>query len=142
MDHVVYLDAKVGEMENLLSGKKNMIIRGAMGRKLPYGRVNIEDVLYFINNNAEGEVKARATVSCVLNSEKLTPEASGELLKKYHNQLQLTDEQYKRWAGKRYVVLIEVKDVQKITPFRIDKSDYGNMDDWLLVEQIKKVRIN
>ncbi len=32
MDYVVYLDAKAGELDNLLSGKKTMIIRGAAGR--------------------------------------------------------------------------------------------------------------
>jgi len=34
MNHVVYLDAKSNELENLLSGKKSMIIRGATGRKV------------------------------------------------------------------------------------------------------------
>ena len=60
MDHVVYLDANAKELEILLSTKKTMIIRGATGRKLPYGRVNQDDVLYFINNNAEGLVRASA----------------------------------------------------------------------------------
>ena len=50
MDHVVYLDHKARELENLKNGKKSMIIRGAMGRKMPYGRVDKEDVLYFIEN--------------------------------------------------------------------------------------------
>ncbi len=35
MDNVVSLDYKAKELENLESGKKTMIIRGAMGRKLP-----------------------------------------------------------------------------------------------------------
>ena len=40
MDHVVYLDAKANELDRLLDGSKAMIIRGATGRKLPYGRVH------------------------------------------------------------------------------------------------------
>ena len=32
MDYVVYLDVKAGELDNLLSGKKTMTIRGAAGR--------------------------------------------------------------------------------------------------------------
>ncbi|UCH03160.1 MAG: hypothetical protein JSV20_05140 [Candidatus Bathyarchaeota archaeon] len=47
MDHVVYVDAKVKELDALLVGRKTMIIRGATGRKLPYGRVYGNDVLYF-----------------------------------------------------------------------------------------------
>jgi hypothetical protein len=36
-------------------------------------------------------------------------------------------------------VLIEVGEVEVLTPFPIDKSDYGNMDDWLPVEKIESV---
>jgi hypothetical protein len=140
MDHVVYLDTKAKEIENLLSGKKTMIIRGAAGRKLPYGRVNTGDILYFINNNAERIVKAKATVVSVFNSEKMTSVESVNLIKKYQNKLQLTEAQFKRWAGKRYLVLIEVNKVEGLKSFPIDKSDYGNMDDWLPVEDIEKVK--
>lgn len=129
MDHVVYLDAKAKEMESLLSEKKTMIIRGAAGRKMPYGRVERGDVLYFINNNAEGVVKARAIVKGVLNSDKMTKEESVVFVEEYQSKVQLTASQFKRWAGKRYVVLIEVEDVEQLAPFPIDKSKYGNMDD-------------
>jgi len=141
MDHVVYLDASAKELDLLLSGEKTMIIRGATGRKLPYGRVNPGDTLYFINNNAEGLVKASAKVRIVFNSDKLTEEASALLVERHQEKLQLTKKQYDRWAGKRYLVLIEVGGVEIIEPFQIDKSDYGNMDDWLFVEQIEKVRL-
>ena len=138
MDHIVYLDVKASELDLLLSGRKSMIIRGATGRKLPYGRVNIGDKLYFINNNAEGCVRAKAVVTTVFNSEKLTQEESVDLVRKNQNKLQLTDKQFRKWAGKRYIVLIEIKNIQILKPFSIDKTDYGNMDDWLLVEKIDR----
>lgn len=139
MDHVVYLDAKANELECLLSGKKKMIIRGATGRKLPYGRVNINDNLYFINNNGKGEVLAIAQVKSVLNSERLTEQESINLVNKNQKKLLLTDKQFTKWAGRRYIVLVEVENVKEIKPFQIDKSNYGNMDDWLLVEKIDNV---
>ena len=142
MDHIVYLDARANELDLLLSAKKTMIIRGATGRKLPYGRVNQDDVLYFINNDADGHVRAMAKVKSVLNSDKLTAEASAQLVDRHQDKLQLTRKQYERWAGKRYLVLIEVSDVESIEPFRIDRSDYGNMDDWLPVEQIERARVD
>ncbi|MDY6878324.1 MAG: hypothetical protein SWK90_19260 [Chloroflexota bacterium] len=128
-------------MENLLAGKKIMIVRGAAGRKMPYGRVNSGDVLYFINNNAEGLVKARAKVKNVFNSEKMSKEESTDLVESHQDKLQLTVRQFKRWAGKRYIVLIEVKDAEELPPFPIDKSDYGNMDDWLPVGEIEEVKL-
>jgi hypothetical protein len=140
MDHVVYLDAKAIELEKLLDKSKTMIIRGANGRKLPYGRVNKDDALYFINNNAEGKVKAKAIVSNVFNSEKMTEEESILLVKKNQNKLHLNDKQFQKWAGKRYLVLIEIKDIKEIKPFSIDKSNYGNMDDWIPVEKIINIK--
>jgi len=34
-----------------------------------------------------------------------------------------------------------VLNFEKLEPFKIDRSEYGNMDDWLLVENIEKVKI-
>lgn len=140
MDHVVYLDAKANESEKLIDGSKTMIIRGATGRKLPYGRVNQGDTLYFINNNAEGVVKAKAVVSGVFNSDKMSPEESVVLVKKHQDKLNLSESQFKKWAGKRYIVLIELTKIEEIESFAIDKSNYGNMDDWLPVEKIVSVK--
>ena len=140
MDHVVYLDAQAKELENLLSGHKTMIIRGATGRKLPHGRVEAGEVLYFINNNAEGRVRAKAKVKSTFHSEKMTEEQSQALVKKNQPKLRLTEKQMKRWAGKRYIVLVEVDDIEEVPSFAIDKSNYGNMDDWLVVEKIESVQ--
>lgn len=140
MDHIVYVDAKARELEKLLSGEKTMIVRGAAGRKLPYGRVEPGDCLFFIVNNGEGTVRASAAVSNVFNSEKLTEEQSAALLRNSQSKLNLTPEQVKRWSGKRYLVLIEVTQVRAIDPFAVDRSEYGNMDDWLLVNNIESVR--
>jgi hypothetical protein len=139
MDHVVYLSAKDGELDLLLSGEKTMIIRGATGRKMPYGRVHPGNILYLMENDGSGLVRAKTVVTSVINSEKMSPEESTALVKKYQAQLQLSDSQYKRWAGKRYLVLIEVEKPVALDPFPIDKSDYGNMDDWLPVDDINKV---
>jgi len=140
MDHVVYLDAKAKELENLTNGNKSMIIRGAMGRKLPYGRVNASDTLYFIENKGDGLVKGKAEVADVFNSEKLPKEESLALVGKYQDRLLLNGALKRRFGGKRYLVLITIKDFEEIKPFSIDRSEYGNMDDWLPVEEIDKVK--
>ena len=140
MDHVVYLDYKAKELTNLREGKKTMIVRGAMGRKIPYGRVNAGDNLYFIENKGDGLIKARAVVADVFQSEKLSKEESVELIEKNAGKLLMNKGLTKRFAGKRYVILITVKDFTETTPFSIDRSDYGNMDDWLPVGNIEKVK--
>ena len=141
MDHVVYVDAKAKELESLLSGEKTMILRGAAGRKMPYGRVHPGDVLYLINNNAEGVVKARGEVVAVENSDKMDRETSIALVEAHQDRLHLTPAQFRRWAGKRYLVLIEIEGVGPVEAFAIDRSAYGNMDDWLPVGEIDSVKV-
>jgi len=83
-----------------------MIIRGATGRKMPYGRIYVGDILYFINNNTEGIVKSRGVVNSVYDSDKMSTEESKSLVKQHQDKLQLSDNQFKKWAGKRYIVSI------------------------------------
>ena len=141
MDHVVYLDYKAKELDNLKSGKKTMIIRGAMGRKLPYGKVQVAENLYFIENKGDGLVKAKAKVSEVFNSEQLTKEESIRLIERNNDKLLLDSGLMNRFGGKRYIVLISIKDFCEIESFKIDRSEYGNMDDWLPIGDIENVRI-
>ncbi len=139
MDHIVYVDAKSKELDKLIDGSKQMIIRGATGRKMPYGRVFEGDVLYLVRNDGNGQIEVKCNVSSVFNSEKMDKDQSMKLVDNNKVMLNLTEVQYKKWAGKRYLVLITITDVKSIKPQRFDKSDYSNMDDWLPVEDIANV---
>jgi hypothetical protein len=94
-----------------------------------------------LENDGSGQIKAQGSVISVINTEKLDPETSAKLVEDNQYKLKLSPAQSKRWAGKRYLVLIGVSSVQALEPFQIDKSDYGNMDDWLPVGEIDRVKI-
>lgn len=142
MDHVVYLDYKAKELQNLTLGKKSMIIRGAMGRKTPYQRVGVGDHLFFIENKGDHLIKAKADVADVFFSDKLNREDSFSLIDQYQHKLLLNTALKKRFAGKRYLTLITLANFKPLqTPFEIDKSEYSNMDDWLIVKEIESVRL-
>jgi hypothetical protein len=141
MDHVVYIDAKQGDLVKLLAGSKRMVIRGAMGRKLPYGRVTVGDRLFFVQNNGSCLVQACAEVASVENTAALTEEESGQAVAGHQDQLNLSPAQVKRWSGKRYLVFIGLSSVLQVNPFLIDRSEYGTMDDWLPVGDIERVKI-
>ncbi|MFO7842529.1 MAG: hypothetical protein R6V16_01855 [Bacteroidales bacterium] len=141
MDHIVYLDAKAKELDRLRSGEKDMIIRGAMGRKMPYGKVFAGDVLFFVENKGDSLVKAKARVDNVFTSDKLSREESLQIVQEHQDRLWLNESMNKRFAGKRYLTLITVIDFFLLDPFPIDRSAYGNMDDWLPVEKIDTVRM-
>lgn len=112
-----------------------------MGRKIPYRKVEKGDWLYFIENMGDGLIKAVAEVSDVFNSEQMTREESVKFVDENQKLLRLDKKLYSRFAGKRYIVLIRVKNFKIIDSFRIDRSKYGNMDDWLPVGEIQSVKI-
>lgn len=66
-------------------------------------------------------------------------EESIELINRNQDKLHLSALQLRRWAEKRYLVLITVANVEEITAFTLDKSNYSNMDDWLAVGNIEAV---
>jgi hypothetical protein len=140
MEHVVYLEAKEKELEKLVSKEKRMIIRGAAGRKLPYGRVFPGEVLWFIENKGDGLVRGKAVVKQVFNSGKLTAAEALHLIEENQATLNLSLDQVKRWSGKRYLVLIELENFALVELFAIDRSSFGNMDDWLVVHDVQILR--
>ena len=142
MDHVVLLDASSKELENLVNGNKSMIIRAADVKNFPHGSVHEGDILYFVNSPGEGEVKARAIVSYIFNSDRLSVEESFEVIIRNQDKLQLPDKQFDRLAGKRYLVLIGINEIEEIEPFSIDKDKFDYADDWLPVGNINIVSIN
>ena len=139
MDHLVCLDAGAKELENLINGKKSMILRGADIIKVPHGSVKKGDILFFINDSYEKEVKARGVVTCVFNSGKLSVEESFETIIRNQDRLQLPDRQFESLAGKRYLVLIGLDNIESIEPFRVDNASFADSDDWHPVGDINLV---
>ncbi len=68
MDHIVYVDAKSQEMEKILTGEKTMIVRSAMGRKMPHGRVERGDCFCCILSNSTMLVSTTWMTGCRLES--------------------------------------------------------------------------
>lgn len=139
MDHIVYCDKKAKELSRLLSGEQTMVIRGAAGRKLPHGRVAINDTVYLIENDGSGIIRAKGIVSSAFHSDKLSLEESEKVIEENMDKLKLTEDQKKRWIGKRYLCLIGLKDIHEIEPFSYVREK--NMDDWIIVESIDDIRI-
>ena len=138
MDHLVYVDEKAKELHGLLGGRTTMIVRGAARPKPPFGHVQSEDRLFFVLG--DGLITACSVVNHVHHAEHLTESQSRNLLKTNQFKLNLAPEQIEHWAGKRYLVLIEVKNVHLIEPFHISGTAYGSIDAWLHVEKIESVQ--
>lgn len=139
MDHVVFLDYKSKELESLIKGLKSMIVCGANAIGFPSGGVNEGDVLYFINNNGEREVRASGVVSNVSYHNKLSKEESFETIIRHQDKLQLPDRQFYKWAGKSSLVLVDLDDIHEIEPLQIIEYNPTNINGWLPVGKIEKV---
>ena len=138
MEHIAYCESKAKELDNLLAGNKNMLIRGATGRKLPHGRVAPGETVYLLENDGSGIIKAKGIVSDVFHSEALTPEESASLIESRMDRLKLTEAQKKRWSGKRFLCLVGLENITEVEPFSYVREK--NMDDWIIVNTIDEVR--
>ena len=139
-DHLVYLNSKAKELEKLLNSTKTMIIRGAAGKKVPLGgRAKVGDNIYFVETGGDLIVSHKGVIEEVIESEKMIPEQSLAFIKKYEKELNLSKDQYKRWAGKKFLAVYRIKDIEGIPPFRYNRE--SNMDDWVITDDINKIKI-
>ena len=77
----------------------------------------------------------------MFQSDKLTAEESTKLINENRDKHFLSDAMINRFGGKRYLIFIMANNIEELNPFQIDKSNFGNMDDWLLVEDINNVKL-
>ncbi|MCP1103331.1 hypothetical protein M2454_001419 [Aequitasia blattaphilus] len=138
--HLVYLNAKAKELEKLLHNEKTMIIRGAAGRKCPLGgRAKVNDEIYFVETGGDMIVTHRGIISKVVESEKMSPDESIAFVEKYEKELNLSKDQYKRWAGKKFLAVYEISQLEEIESFKYNRE--SNMDDWIITEDINKIKL-
>ncbi|MDK2966035.1 hypothetical protein [Lacrimispora sp.] len=140
MVHLVYCDnqGKKGErvLDKINSGTKTMVVRGAAGRKIPHSRVFEGETIYFMEKGT-AEISAYATIKSVQNYIKLADEEISKILNENQDKLNLTDKQKERWH-KKCLCLVDFEGVQQIKP-PLPFDHQGNMDDWLIIEQIGDV---
>lgn len=139
MVHLIYCDnaGKKGEkvLDKIIAGTKNMIVRGAAGRKIPHSRVFERERLYFMEKGSS-LITATATVKAVQNYVKLTDEEITKTLEENQNKLNLSEKQKIRWH-KKCLCLVEFENVEEIIPLSFEHQ--GNMDDWLIIDKIEDV---
>ena len=138
--HLVYLNSKAKELEKLLNNEKTMIVRGAAGKKCPLGgRAKVGDDIYFVQTGGDMTVTHKGVISRVIESEKMTAEESVDFIKKYEKQLNLSKDQYDKWAGKKFLAVYEVSGLEAIQPFKYSREK--NMDDWIITEDINRIKV-
>ncbi len=62
------------------------------------------------------------------------------MLEQFRRPLWLSEAQFLRMAGKRYLVLVTVDRFQEVPRFRFTRRDFHTLDDWILVGDVERAR--
>ncbi|HMK46112.1 MAG TPA: hypothetical protein VK436_05755 [Methanocella sp.] len=139
MDHIVFITKSSLELKELLAGERSMIVRGSLGKRVPYGRVNAGDMLFFAIGNGRNIVRATAMVSDIIDTPKLTPEENTSIIASHRKKLKLSDEERKKLFGKKYLSLIEISGINPVVPFTVVAHGSGENDDWTVLKDIDEI---
>lgn len=139
MNYLVFLDARAGELEKILSGVKSMVVKEFDPTRPIEQFVRVGDNLYFLRNNDECAVRVKATVVRVLPSENSTEEDLSQILKELQPRLQLTEDQYNYWSEKKQVLFVEFEAAQKIPEFHIATGRITDRETWIAFEEIHEI---
>ncbi|EHG31334.1 hypothetical protein [Enterococcus saccharolyticus] len=138
-EHLVYLNKEGKELQKLLAGEKNAIIRGAAGRKSPLGgRAKVGDRVYFVETGGDLLVTHRGMIENVIETEKMTPEESQQFVEQHQSELNLSKKQMERWAGKKFLTIYRIAELEAIEPFTYQRGK--NMDDWVITSSIEEIK--
>jgi hypothetical protein len=138
MNHLVFLDAQAGELEKILSGIKTMVVKNVDPTLPTEQLVTPGDDLFFVRNNDECAVRVNATVVRVLSSNDADEDLS-RILKELQPRLQLTEDQYNYWSGRKRAVFIEFEAACKVPEFFIAPIKITDRTRWIAFEEIDQV---
>lgn len=149
MDHVAILrKANISKGDNLLKdileGTKTIESRWYVNKISPWNQIAEDDMVFFKESGCA--VTAKAKVAKIIQIDKLDSQITQDIINKYGNRISpnTTLEEWSAWGekhtDKRYCILVFLTEVEKVTPFNINKSGYGISSAWLAVDDIDKVK--
>ena len=140
-NHIAIMRKSWGLTEKILSGEKTIESRWYEHKHEPWDNICEGDLVFFKNSGVP--VTGRATVSRVIQFENLTSDKTAQIIDQHGDEICLIDRNPNSsfYTNKKYCVLIFLSSVKKITPFKINKSGFGTMSAWLVVDDIEKIKI-
>ncbi len=122
-EHLVYLNKEGKELQKLLAGEKNAIIRGAAGRKSPLGgRAKVGDRVYFVETGGDLLVTHRGMIENVIETEKMTPEESQQFVEQHQSELNLSKNKWSVGQERNFWPFIELLNWKRLNLLRINEG--------------------
>lgn len=143
MEHLAIMRKSWNLTDKILSEKKKIESRWYKNKYKPWNKIKSGEIIYFKDSGYPVKIKAEADK--VMQFSDLNPEKVKEILLEYGKDDGIEDHDIKKYyemfKDKKYCILIFLKNAEKIKPFNIEKSGYGNMCSWICVDDINKIRI-
>lgn len=139
MHHVAIMKKSWKLIPKVLSGEKTIESRWYQTRRAPWNTVKEGDTIYFKNGGEP--VIAKAQVSSVLQFEINSASDCKKIVEKYGKQIGLLNLNPKTW-GKlpKYCILVRLTSQEKVKPFEINKTGFGNACAWMAVPHISHIK--
>lgn len=132
MKRILYLHKKSKEIEHLLNGQKDVIIRAANIKKYPYKMIEKGYLLYLLQNDKSELVYCSAVVKEAIFYEVSNNNHMDEIIAKYKDRAKLSKQKLEYIKKRKYISLF-ILDQIKETTGKIDHSRYGEVDDWVVL---------
>ena len=140
MDHIAIMSTKHDLIGAILSSKKTIESRWYKTKRAPWDKVKKEEWVYF--KESGGLVIARAQVEKVLQFDYLTIAKAHQIIEQYGKEILIQDSEVEQWAaGKKYCILIFLKNPETLLPFSIVKTGFGNAAAWLVMDDIRTRKV-
>jgi len=127
----------------ILNKEKTIETRWYLTKRDPWNKVMRGDIVYF--KDAGCKVTAKAIVEKVLQYDHYSKLQLEDIIDKYWQKGKINfsskENALEYTKDKNYCILIFLKNPEKVTPFDIDKTGFGNACAWLCVENINKIKI-
>jgi hypothetical protein len=134
MNYLVFLEERAGELEKILSGVKCMVTKEFTPNQSTDQPIKPGDSLYFLRNNAECDLRVKASVVSTVLVTNGADDDLAHFLKELQPRLQLTEEQYSYWSTKKQVLLVEFEAAQKIGVIHLALDDLKVHSNWIAFE--------
>jgi len=139
MHHIAILDKKRNLLQKIIAGEKTIESRWYQTKRTPWHNIKSGDIVYF--KDAGELITVKAKVKEVLFFDELDKEKVEKILQKYGNDIGFKSLEYSDYfVGKNYCILVFLENVEKIEPFDIDKTGFGNACAWMTVKNINDIK--
>jgi len=143
MDHIAIMQKSWGFTEKIATRQKTIESRWYHIKYAPWGKISPGDTIYFKNTGEP--ITIQAVIDKVRYFSDLTPVGVQTILNEYGKDIGIEEPDiptfFEKFKHKRHCILIYLKHVQRIPPFKVNKQGFGTMSSWICVEHISTIKM-